>query len=279
MQNVDNVLSQQVDLPSPPAIISQLTTMMSQEDVGSREIARVVETDQGFAARILKLVNSPFYGLARQITSVDDAISMIGITSLQQLLLGTSVMSNLGTDGSSLSIDDFWMHSFGVGVLAKHLLSGQSSDARNEAFMCGVLHDIGRLLFVKMDPERYERFYDGGQSVTDLEKETQWFGADHQQIGHALAQKWNFPPRFATAIAYHHLPDQTSDSTALVAAIHIADLTCHALDLGQSGNQFISYFSPSAWKNLELNEEVYEKAVRLALDEIRETETMIRAIS
>ena len=145
--------------------------------------------------------------------------------------------------------------------------------------MCGVLHDIGRLLFVKMDAERFERFYDAGQSVIDLDKETQWFGADHQQVGQALAQKWNFPPKFATAIAHHHFPEKASDFSTLVAAIHIADLSCHALHLGQSGNQFVLHFSPSTWQSLELNKEVYERVLRRALDEIRETESMIRSIS
>ncbi len=279
MQDIEEVLSKNVVLPSAPTIIHQLTTMMSRDNVGSREIARIVETDQGFTARIIKLVNSPFYGLARQITSVDEAITVVGIGSLQQLLLGTSVISILGSEGSSLSMDDFWMHSFSVGVIAKHLLPSEISEEQNEAFMCGVLHDIGRLLFVKMDPERYERFYDAGQSVIDLDKEIEWFGADHQKIGEALATKWNFPRRFVAAIASHHHPEQATNSSALVASIHVADLTCHALNLGQSGNHFVSNFSPESWSMLKLTEESYEKAIRTALVEIRETETLIRTFT
>jgi putative nucleotidyltransferase with HDIG domain len=251
---------------------------MAQEEVGSSEIARIVETDQAFTARTLKLVNSPFYGFTRQITSVDEAVAMLGTGTLQQLLLATSVVSSLGTDSSALPMDDFWMHCFSVGVIAKHLLENQSTETQNEAFMCGVLHDIGRLLFVKMDADRYARFYDGGSSVIDLAKETQWFGANHQEMGQVLAQKWNFPASFATAIAYHHNPEDAPQSPKLVAAIHIADISCHALHLGRSGNEYVSSFSPPAWKNLALTSQTFEARLRRSLVEIGETESMIRNI-
>jgi len=279
LQDLDSILSQQIDLPSAPVIIHQLTSMMSQDDVSSHDIAQVVATDQAFTARTLKLANSPFYGFARQITTVDEAITIMGVGMLQQLLLGTSVLSSLGAKSKSLSMDDFWLHSFSVGVIAKHLLYRETIEVRNEAFMCGVLHDIGRLLFVRMDVARYERFYDAGQSAIDLDKETQWFGADHQQIGQALADKWNFPPKIATCIAHHHYPEESSDSSPMLAAIHIADLTCHALNLGKSGNEFVTHFSPETWQCLELDKETYKKRLRMAASEIRETEAMIRSFS
>ncbi len=176
MLDLDNMLSKQIDLPSAPAVVHQLTTLMARDDVGSHDIAQIVATDQAFTARTLKLVNSPFYGFARQITSVEEAVTMLGIGTLQQLLLATSVVSSLGSDSDALSMDEFWLHSFSVGVLAKHLIRTGNPDAEGEAFMCGVLHDIGRLLFVKIDPGRYSRFYDKGESVVDLEKEAEWFG-------------------------------------------------------------------------------------------------------
>ena len=105
MATLDNVVTQQVDLPSAPAVVHQLTALMSQDEVGASEIARIVETDQAFTARTLKLVNSPFYGFTRQITSVDEAVAMLGTGTLQQLLLATSVVSSLGTDSSALPME------------------------------------------------------------------------------------------------------------------------------------------------------------------------------
>ncbi|MCD6250105.1 MAG: HDOD domain-containing protein [candidate division Zixibacteria bacterium] len=278
MLNLEKVISKQVNLPSAPAIVHQLTTLMSRDDVGSHEIARIVETDQAFTARTLKLVNSPFYGFSRQITSVEEAVTMLGIGTIQQLLLATSVVSSLGTNSSVLSMDEFRLHSFSVGILAKHLLRAENSEAENEAFMCGVLHDIGRLLFVKIDSGRFARFCGDGESIVDLDKETQWFGANHQQLGQALAQKWNFPDRFATTIAHHHTPDDATEAPRLVAAIHIADVSSHALNLGFGGSPYVTHFSPTAWHKLELDSETYEKIVRRALSEIDETEAMIHGI-
>lgn len=276
MLNFENAISKRIDLPSAPTVIGQLTALMVKEDVSSHKIARIVETDQALTARTLKLVNSPFYGFARQITSVKEAITMLGIGTMQQLLLATSVVSSLGAAGSALSMDDFWMHSFGVGVMAKHLLRTECFDTRNEAFICGVLHDIGRLLFAKMDPERYARFFDSCSSFADLDNETRWFGVDHQKLGYMLAQKWNFPAKIATAIAYHHTPDESPESPPLIAAIHIANVTCHALNLGHSGSEYVAHFSPSAWQLLNLDKGCYEQVLRRSLDEIGETEAMIR---
>lgn len=277
MQALENILSQQIDLPSPPGIIYQLTSLMSRDDVCAHDIAKIVATDQAFAARTIKLVNSPFYGYPRQITTVDEAITIMGVGMIQQLLLGTSALSNLSFKSKNLSMDDFWLHSFSVGVIAKHILHSETIEARNEAFMSGVLHDIGRLLFVRMDAERYERFYDAGQSVIDLDKETQWFGVDHQQIGQALADKWNFPAKIVNCIAYHHNPEESPNFSKMLAAIHIADLTSHALNLGKSGNEFVIHFSSESWQRLELNKEEYKKILRIALSEISETTEMLHS--
>lgn len=279
MSDISQAVSQHLNLPSTPAVVHQLTALMTQEDVGSHEIALLVATDQAFAARTLRLVNSPFYGFARQITSVEEAVIMLGVDTLQQLLLTTSVVSSLKTESAVLSMDDFWMHSFSVGVFAKHLLHTATNDARNEAFVCGVMHDIGRLLLLKMDPEKYVRFYDDGESVSDLEKEASWFGSDHQAAGQILAQKWNFPVSFVTAIAHHHDPVQAHNDQLLVSAIHIADIICHAFNLGRSGNEFVSMFSRSAWQILEIDSELLEQITRQSLEEIQATTVMIKGIS
>ncbi|MFQ5453694.1 MAG: HDOD domain-containing protein, partial [Candidatus Zixiibacteriota bacterium] len=238
------VIESQLSLPSVPAVVHQLNSLISKKDVNSRELANIVETDQGFTARIIKLVNSPFYGFARQITSVEEAITMLGLDALHQLLLATSVMSTLRADNSVLNANDFWLHSFGVGVLAKHLLYKQNKELAGEAFLCGVLHDIGRLVFIKMDQYKFLGFYNEGKVVTDLEKETEWFGIDHQKLGELLAKKWNFPDSFTVAIANHHTPESVDNHTFLVSAVSIADLICHGMNIGNSGNNYVSTFSP-----------------------------------
>jgi len=280
LANITEAVMQQIDLPSAPAVVHQLTSLLAKDSVGSHRIAQIVATDQAFTAKTLKLVNSPFYGFARQITSIEEAITMLGVSTLQQLLLTTSVVGSLKTDCTVLTMDDFWMHSFSVGVFAKQLLHTANPDTRNEAFVCGVMHDIGRLLLMRMDTDKYVRFYDKGESVADLEKEASWFGTDHQKAGQILAQKWNFPSSFVAAIAYHHQPDQAPTSNKLlVSAIHIADIICQAFNLGRSGNEFASMFSESAWKILKLNPDNLKQIIYRALEEIQSTKAMIQGVT
>lgn len=266
--NFSGMMRSKIDLPSAPLVIQRLHSLIASDETGSQEIAAVVETDQAFTARILKLVNSPFYGFARQITSVEEAVTMLGLNAVHQLLLTTSVLQTLGSGSHVLNAQDFWRHSFGVGVIAKHLLISASDDIRSEALSCGILHDIGRLLLLRADQERFAAFLDDGSRVFSVENETEFFGIDHQELGAMLAEKWNFPGAVAAAIRYHHTPDQAQSHKRLVATISVANLLCHGMRIGDSGDQYVSGFSPEAWKLLQLDMNQLEKALRNALDDI-----------
>lgn len=268
METYQTFLTKQVNLPSPPVIIQKLQSCIAEQDIGNYELAQIIETDQAFTARILRLVNSPFYGFAGKIVSVEEAITMLGLNTVHQLLLTTSLLNNVLVQDKAVNLNEFWLHSFGVGVLAKNLLRKMNKDAQNEAFMGGILHDIGRLIFIKMDPNRFMSFYAESGRVTDLDAEADFFGIDHQKLGVVLAEKWNFPESISTAIAYHHQPDQIDRHVLLASAVHIADVLCHALDIGNSCSPYVHKFSPAAWHKLELGSIELEAIIRRALDEI-----------
>jgi HD-like signal output (HDOD) protein len=267
-----------VNLPSAPAIVTHLSSLIQRPEVSSHEIANIVETDQGFTARLLKLVNSPFYGFARQITSVDEAITMLGLDAVHQLLLTTSLLDTLSCESQVLDMNQFWLHSFAVGATASTLVERLDKEGCNEAFMCGILHDIGRLIFIRVDADRYTKFYDEGDSVTDLKKEAEWFGMDHQQVAEKLAECWNFPPSLTTAIGHHHTPDLSGEYGLLSSAVHVADVLCHALGIGTSGNIYVADFSPSAYRKLELDPSILDQAIVHAVEKIDRTRSFIREI-
>jgi putative nucleotidyltransferase with HDIG domain len=263
------------ELPSPPMVIQRLQAIFVKNEITGREIAQIVETDQGFTARVLRLVNSPFYGFARKIVSVEEAISMLGFNSIKQLILATSMMNAFKNQQYAINMRKFWLHSLAVGVIAKHLLYNRNSDTQNEAFLCGLLHDVGRLIFSKMDPMKFTAFYFDMKSVTNIENETKFFGIDHQKLGELLAKKWNFPESIATVIANHHTPLEAKGHNLLVSAVNIADIVAHAFAIGDSANFYISDFYPEAWKTLGLDFERFEKTLHNALDDVdKSNETM-----
>ncbi|MBD3232590.1 MAG: HDOD domain-containing protein [candidate division Zixibacteria bacterium] len=275
---VDELLSKGLNnLPSPPIVVQRLNTRLGQEDVSSHEIASIIETDQSFTVRILKLVNSPFYGFARKIVSVEEAITMLGFNAVQQLVFTTSVLSRFKFKNKRLDLGEFWRHSFGVGIIGKHLLM-KNRRLQNEGFLCGILHDIGRLLFLTAVPEKFASFYFRGSMMIDLETEREAFGINHQQFGEILAQKWNLPDSLATVIGNHHTPLGAIDYEVIASAVHVANLISHALNIGDSGNYFVSNFSPEAWELLGISYDDLEEVLRKAISEIEASENLLREL-
>jgi len=252
---VDNM----IELPSPPFIIQRLYAIFSMEEISAYEIAKVVETDQSFTARVLRLVNSPFYGLTRKIAGIEEAVCILGFNAIRQLLLTASLLKAFKMEGQSAKVADFWIHSMGVAIIARRLLMHRDKETQSEAFMGGILHDVGRLVFLKSDPNRFSSLYIEKEAVTDLKNETESFGINHQQVGGMLAQKWNFPESICDVVGKHHSPLESSKFLMLVSAINIADLLCHALGIGQSGNFYVSEFFPEAWRSLGLSYDDLER--------------------
>lgn len=279
MVEIETLIEDVADLPSLPMVIQRLHTSISEEDISIREIAAIIETDQAFTARVLRLVNSPFYGLTQRISSVEGAITILGFDAVHQLLITTSVMTAFKGYEKVFNIRDFWKHSFGVGVIAKRLLFKFDKETKSIGFICGILHDMGRLMLVRFDPEKFIAFYTRMKMVTDLEAENEYFGIDHQALGEMLANKWNFPADLTTAIANHHAPLAVDDNSGIVSAVNIADMLCHALSIGDSCSYYVSEFFPEAWERLKLSMDELGEILKKALDEMDELEEMISTIS
>ncbi len=271
--------ARRIELPSAPVVVQRLQDLMRQETTGAREIARLVEADQALTARVLRVVNSPFYGLAKPITAVVDAIKIMGVKTIHQLVLAASVMEYFGKEvDRTLNAKSFWLHSLGTGLIAKHLIRAGNSERASEALTAGILHDIGRLLFAKADAKRFILLYGEGQPACDLSREASLFGMDHQQAGAQLAERWNFPDTIREAIEFHHEPDRASSQNLIVAAVSIADLICHALNIGDSANHYVTTFSPGAWSRLGLEYDDLTALMLGALEELSDTKRALLMI-
>ncbi|MCX6826227.1 MAG: HDOD domain-containing protein [candidate division Zixibacteria bacterium] len=267
MQDYQLMIDRMIELPSPPLVVHRLQEVFSREEISGHDIAKIVEIDQSFTARVLRLVNSPFYGFTRKIVLIEEAVTMLGINAIQQLLLTTSLLGSFKKADKSIKISGFWIHSFGVAVIAKALLSHRDKDTQSEVFMGGILHDIGRLVYLRLDPDRFLSFYVGQDMAPDLAGERGYFGIDHQMAGYMLAQKWNFPKGICDIIKYHHQPIESPLYLQTASAVHIADIICHGFAISHQVNFYITEYYPEAWKAINLSYGELEKRLAKALME------------
>ena len=242
-------------LPAMPAVAMELLNSLSDDNTEVDALARRIAQDQAIAARVLRVANSPFYGLQTQVGSIRDAIVVLGFSTVRSLVLTATVVSGLPAGRCpGFSQELFWRHGLGVAVAARALARklGRRAD---ELFIAGLLHDIGRLAMVVVAPEDYAEVIatSRAQDCTRQEAEMSVFGYDHAAVGAALAQRWNFPPEIHDALAFHHAPaGGAPDGPA--ALIHYADAIAKALDLDGEEDTQLPRLDPATIVALDLDQ-------------------------
>jgi len=197
---------------------------LNDPDKSFREIGLIIVCDAAFSAKLLKVVNSPFYGFDRKIETLDHAIALVGTEPLADLLFATAVIKSFrGVPEEFFNEDMFWRHSVACGVLAKHLARLHRREAPGRYYLMGVLHDLGRLLLCVREPTlmsallRLQR--SGGQDLAFLEREQ--LGFDHAEIGAALLGLWGLSPLHVESTRWHHQPESAGvyRDDALILAV------------------------------------------------------------
>ncbi len=220
------------------------------------DVGKVISEDPGLTARLLRLVNSPIYGFPSRIDTVTQAISIVGMTQLRDLAVGTSFMRLFSNVPSHLvDMDSFWRHSIACGLTAR-LLAGHRREANVERFfVAGLLHDIGRpIIFMRAPLEAASALLESSQTGELLyQVEQKLLGFHHGAVGSALLERWRLPGLLVDGAAWHHSPRLATRFPAEAAVVHVADVIANALELGSSGEHRVPAFEPAAWDLLDLS--------------------------
>ena len=244
--SLDEMIGHVQKLPAMPAVAIEVLQSMAGADIDIGTLARHISQDQVITARVLRVANSPFYGLQSRIGSIHDAIVVVGLSAIRSLVLAASVMSGLPAGrGPGFSQKRFWRHVLGTAVAAQALASPLKRPPE-VLFLAGLLHDIGRLAMMVLYPEHFTTVLAAAaaQDCRLEDAERSHFGFDHSEVSAALAQRWNFPADIIDALAWHHRPALGMPG-GLAGIIHYADGIAHALDLDQNGE------SPSQMPSLD----------------------------
>lgn len=218
------------DLPQFPENIAQIQKLLNDPDSKLSEIAAHISNDVALTTDLLKLVNSAAFSLAKKCTSITEAVKLVGIRGIKNLLYSIGSMNILGP--SSDEQKHLWTHSYKSGFFSYNLARNflKNRVVTEDAYVCGLLHDLGKIVLSALYPELLAKLeaVKKTRNIPDKVFNTLLTGINHSEIGAALAEKWNFPPALVAAIRFHHLVDQApAEYRDLAATVNLADLMIH----------------------------------------------------
>ena len=223
LKGLDNI----PDLPTLPNIVLKVNNLLKDHDSSIKELGKAIETDQAMVTKILRLVNSTFYGFRSKIRNIPHAIIILGFNNVRNALVSVSIIKSFsekkGFEG--FEIKDFWKHSIAVAVISKYLSEESKLDSPDDCFVAGLLHDIGKVVLSQYFTELFglvwKSIQEDGLSFYEAEKEL--LPANHVQIGAHLAKKWQFPASLIESITYHHDIKKTVSNLDQLVIVHTAN--------------------------------------------------------
>lgn len=252
-QDVKKKLVSAVDkMPAFPKSVHQVLKLAGDINCSQKELVEVIKKDPVFTLKILRLVNSAYFGLAREVTSINHASVYLGLNTLKNVALGLAAVGAIPKSNmAGLDMGAFWLHSLAVATATRMLGSmlGVSRDEAADYFAAGLLHDIGKVVFALYMPKEFAQVAEKMQNegVTLISAEQDIIGATHCQIGGLLAEKWNLPKELHDSIEKHHAPD-SEESSQLVDCVFVADQISKKLAFGSAGDYSVDPL-PESIKN------------------------------
>lgn len=236
-------------VPTLPPIVQKLSQMIEDERVSLHQIAEVIEKDQVITTKVLRLANSAFYGFPRKVSTVNQAMMLLGINVLKILIMTSSFFEIIHKEDIGL-----WEHSIGVAACAKIIAEKANLLEPQEIATAGLLHDLGRVIEMVTFKEEYEAIKKQiEEGVDPLKAEKLILGMEHSEIGAFLMSQWNLPERLIEAVQAHHFLEHANKYKKEAACLHLSDVLIHARGYGKTLYTKIPPFQAQALKILNLN--------------------------
>jgi putative nucleotidyltransferase with HDIG domain len=246
---------------SLPKIHFELQEALSDPDKTFQDLGEIIGFDPALSARLLKIVNSPFYGFPSRIETVSHAISIIGMDQLTDLALATLVIHQFrGIPNNLFNMEKFWRHSMACGVAARSIADFRGEKNVERFYLAGILHDIGRLVIFKKEPAlARDAFYRSKERQENIYlSEQKLMGFDHADVGRELLKAWQLPPRLVEAVGGHHQPQNAKMFPVDAAIIHTSDYIVHVMNVGSDAEFSEPQLYPKSWEIIGLSADDFE---------------------
>ncbi|MCA8964933.1 MAG: HDOD domain-containing protein [Planctomycetes bacterium] len=231
---LEDLIDGTVSIPTIPTVLTEITDIFNSPDGSAKEAGEVIEKDAAIATRVLRLVNSPFYGLKNPVSNINLACSILGLRAIKNLVVQATVLQ---TFGSSPEVRDFdanwlWDHSFKTAVACRMLADRSpvaNGMAREDAYTCGLIHDIGKLILIDSQSDRFAEALrlSRGEKLPLAKAEGEVFGFNHAHVGGLLANRWKLASNVQAAVMYHHSPATNAEDWARGFLVKAANTFAH----------------------------------------------------
>ncbi|WP_333652060.1 HDOD domain-containing protein [Dissulfurispira sp.] len=251
-------------LPTIPSVLRKLLGVIENPRISLSEIGSFILNDPVLTSRVLKVVNSPVYGFPGRISSVSQALMLLGLNVVKGMLLGVSVF-----EAMQKTMVGLWEHSLGCAVTARIIAKKKELKEPEEVSVAALLHDIGKVVLGLKFPDEYKKIMSDAETkdIFIFDSEKNYFGINHADAGAWIAQKWNFPRSLVEVIEYHHKPHLSKNVAMQTAIVHLSDILIRAKGFGFAGDNSVPAINNAAWQMLNLS----EADVKDILDEIEDS--------
>ena len=271
---IEEIIKDVDDLVSLPGVFIRINEMIESQESTATEISKVLSQDPGLTVRLLRVANSSFYGLSKEVDSVARAITIIGTQRLRDLVLATCAVEAFeGIPNELVTMDDFWSHSLFCGLISKHLAEQAGIKESDSLFISGLLHDIGQLIMFRQLPElSLQVLLQDLDQVDEPEiiiSEKEIIGFDHAHLGGAVVAHWQLPPVFVETISCHHEPETATEFPKHAAIVHIANTLAVLTELKTFNIEETDAppIHPGSWETIGLTPEVIQPVIAAARQE------------
>jgi len=280
---VKRVVSNIRNLPTPPIVFHQIQKVINDPGVSAVKVASILAEDPAMSAKVLRLTNSAFYGLAREVESVRQAVVIIGFEAIRNLVLSASVLDMFkGKNLDEEYQEKYWRHSLSTAVCCR-LLAGKVRSRGmvdpDAAFSAGLLHDVGKMVICCFLPDEYKAIKaerETDPNSADFVIEERLLGYNHAVIGGFLGAQWKIPAKLVGAITYHHHPDQSEGDDPIAYVVALADYVAKSAFADDEERPHVGTFDSKLLEYLSVTESDLEEYDEKLKEEYNRAETFMQ---
>jgi len=261
------------NVPTMPGVFEEISRLMASPNTTAKDIANIISSDPTLTAKILRIVNSSFYGFPGRISNVTHALIILGFDVIRGLILGTSVFNMMLAKG----FIGLWEHSLGCAATAGIIARKTNEPNPEEVSIAALLHDIGKVM-IKIELPEESSYVDqeaAKKQISTYEAEEKILGVNHATIGNWLCQQWNLPNTLSDPIIYHHKPNLSKFARRSTTIVHVANVLVRGIGFGFAGDNLVPQIDPEAWKELDISDPLLEAIIKEMDDKLENAEDFI----